>query len=176
MTEAATALKQDPVPTDTRTPASDVPTPPEFDTNTPAFKEVTALNGADIRAWTPWLFARFRERFPVTQDRTFSSWLAGWMNDNNCVVYKTGKACGLATILFLPMSPHPVLYEVFMFTHGGKGSHIQAEKIYKEFLRWGKMFGAHEFLVWHWSDVPNEHLKTMLGAVGREQLVVRMVK
>lgn len=142
---------------DTTTPAPEPIKPPEVDTTTPAFGEITPFTAADIPVWGEWLLARIQERWPQWERASLHGRLMGFASSNQFLFVKTGEAVGLAAIAHEPMDSTPFVREVFLFITN-PDANKDALKIITEFKRWSQTIRAKRLDLWIASDLARDEV------------------
>lgn len=110
---------------------------PVFDTESPAYGEVTRFAEADVPKWGTWLLGRLRQRWPTLSDRTLTGQLREFSARNEYLFIKTGNAVALFMQVRDVMNPQPKVLGVFGFyTH--RDHQEQLVRLIRHAASWGK--------------------------------------
>lgn len=144
----------------------DVSTPPPVEESTAPSPPVKLWRFVfpDLSDMGFWVLERLRKRYPHINDQNFVGWLRSYMESPEFLFIRSQDAVGLARRACDPLNAADVFVEeVFVWARKGTAAH-ECMAIYDEMARWGRGFGATEFVVDKSSDLDRDSLK---GAFGR---------
>lgn len=123
-----------------------------------------------------WLIARLQQKYPHLTDRGVSSWFRGIIESSEYLFIRRNRAVLLAQAIRDPLSPHPVVREIFCLAQDGGAD--EAATLYGDLRRWADNLDASEIIVEQFSDVGKAQIAEALGGKvsSRPTSVMRLAK
>ena len=156
----------------TAPPAEPVVTEPPKPTIPPPV-DVVRFGMADLQPLGNWLMERLRDAFPHLNERMLFGWLRGVIDSNEYLFVRSPRAVALATVVYRPLSAHPVVEEVFVLAMS-EADIPEAAQMYPRFRQWAESIGAGEIVIERLTDVPHEMIRLDRRLLQRQEIFVRL--
>lgn len=141
-----------------------------FDTTPVPRAKVQRVTNVDIDRCAAWVIPMIQEDFGGPAPELIHRWMRTWSIDNQFSFVCTENAVGLAMLVYDPLSPMPVVQEMFLYVRQGRQFKHEGLEIYKHFAGWMRLNHAGRFRFFDSPGAPMDELRKLFPGLQEQKM------